>query len=85
MNLALRASLDTDPTKLPHSSSKSGIEVSGVVGEIEDGGLGSRVGEENLVGGEEALAGDQVLKIGIIEGLWGVKVESDDDTWIGVA
>nr|CAB3468886.1 unnamed protein product [Digitaria exilis] len=54
-NLAIGASVHADTAKLGHGGNE-GVEEGRLVGrEVVDGGPGAAVGEEHLVGGEEAL------------------------------
>lgn len=66
-DLAVGAGLDADPAELGHGGDE-GVEEGGLVGgEVVDGGARAAVGEEHLVGGEEALELLQRLEVAIVE------------------
>lgn len=78
-NLTLIPSLNPHPSQLSDGGNKSVVESVLTGGKEVDGGLGPCVGEEDLVGGEEALALLEVLEVLIVEGLGSDRVHVDGD------
>jgi hypothetical protein len=66
-HLAVAAGLEPDPAELGHGGDEGLLEGGVVGGEEVDGGARPAVGEEHLVGGEQALVGAQVVEVGVVE------------------
>jgi len=67
--LAVAAGLDPDPAELGHGGDEGLVEGGAVGGEDVDGGSGSAVGEEHLVGRQQALVVAEVVEVGVVEDL----------------
>jgi len=66
-DLAVSGGLDADASELSHGGDE-GVEESRLVGgEVVDGGAGPAVGEEHLVGGQQALHLLQRLVVAVVE------------------
>jgi hypothetical protein len=66
-DLAVAAGLEADPAELGHGGDEGLLEGGAVGGEEVDGGAGAAVGEEHLVGGEQALVVAEVVEVGVVE------------------
>lgn len=73
-NFTIITSLNSNPTHLGHGVDKRSIKLRPIGGEAADCRLGFGLREQNLVGSEEALAGDKVLVVNVVEGPRGYRI-----------
>lgn len=81
-NLPTISSQDTDTAKFCHGSDKGSLESSRVGCKQVHGGLGTIIGEQSLIRGEQPFSLLKTLVVIIVESVWSCRVHINGDSGI---